>query len=115
MAETFDIDSMPVLFNMDLANGPTSLRYCQEAFDVLRSIDKLPDLNERKEYEVASFTYGEECDPELVSDAVAYWDDQLSAAGFYSIWNASDDVVVFDLRALPDDQRGEFYRAAEDY
>ena len=87
-----------VVFNMDLANGPTSVRYCIMAADILDARDTLPpDLSENMEW---------------LNEIVEEWDDKLFAAGYY-VWRSCGDVVVYDLRPLTDDEREEFYKEME--
>ena len=99
-----------VVFNMDLANAPTGLRFCQEAFETLRSMGQLPALEERKPYELSSWMEEDETDPEMLSDAIDYWNDRLSDVGFYAHWDAGD-VVVFDLRPFSDEERESFFES----
>jgi hypothetical protein len=89
-----------VVFNMDLANGLVSERFCYEAMYVLgttMSNEDADHLSNRTEFE---------------SEVVDDWTGQLENAGYYVWWNAGD-VVVFDLRPLTDDEREEFYKEME--
>ena len=101
MTNTFNMDSVPVLFNMDLANGPTSARFCAAAAAVLGE--------ELTGQDSADLDAGE-----WVHEIVAEWTDRLSDAGYCVFWDAGD-VVVYDLRGLSDDQRDAFYRETENY
>lgn len=85
-----DIDNVPVAFNMDLANAPTGVRFCIQAATMLDEVDTLPpDLSD----------YMED-----LGEVIYHWEDRLADAGYCAIWNAGD-VVVYDLRALSDDER----------
>jgi hypothetical protein len=83
------ISDAPIAFNMDLANGPTSERYCFAAAELLGSDEQVND------------------DPEFLDEEVRHWDDQLSDAGYFVHWDAGD-VVVWDLRELSDEDRDAF-------
>ena len=95
----FAPESVPILFNMDLANGPTSERFCREAAAVLGK-----EISDDDKADLDSPT------PEYVSEMVQEWTDALDEAGFYVRWDAGD-VVVWDLRGLSDDDREAFYDA----
>jgi hypothetical protein len=100
MTNTFNMDSVPVLFNMDLANARTGARFCVAAAHVLDSVDTLPpELGD---------------DMEFLDEIVTEWTDKLDSAGYCVFWDAGD-VVVYDLRGLTDDEREEFYRETENY
>jgi hypothetical protein len=88
----------PVCFNMDLANAPTSERFCYEAADVLG---------------VQSPDEGVFDDPEFVDEEVQYWTDRLHDAGYY-VWWSCGDVVVWDLRTLSEEDREAFYEQMRD-
>jgi hypothetical protein len=94
---TFDVDKVPVLFNMDLANAPTSERFCREAAACLNA-----------EFDEDGWS------EEFASEIVDEWSDKLASAGYCALWNAGD-VVVFDLRALNEDEREAFYKATENW
>jgi len=90
----------PVVFNMDLANGPTSVRFCYEAADVLGVDPYGRDLHVPLE------------DDEFTNEIVDEWGDALERAGYYVRWDAGD-VVVWDLRTLTNDEREAFYAQEE--
>ena len=88
-----------VVFNMDLANAPTSERFCYEAAAVL-------DQNvSEDDAAILSDRFGE-----FVGEVVDEWTSRLEDAGYCVLWNAGD-VVVFDLRPLTDDERDAFYES----
>jgi len=91
-----------VVFNMYLANGSTSARFCYEAASVL-GLDIQPD-------DITELELGE--DSEYISEIVDEWTTKLSDAGYYVWWDAGD-VVVYDLRPLSDDEREQFYSEME--
>lgn len=90
----------PVVFSMDLANGPTSERFCYEAMYVLETTMSNDDASDLA------------CRTEYVDEIVQAWTDRLECAGYYVSWNAGD-VVVFDLNGLTDDDREQFYSEME--
>jgi hypothetical protein len=95
MTETIEPE---VVFNMDLANGRTSLRFCREASAVLdRPSSELDDMDE---------------DYEFLDEVVNEWTSALESAGYAVRWDAGD-VVVWDLRPLTDEQREEFYETLD--
>lgn len=94
---SFDVDKVPVLFNMDLANGPTSERFCREAAACLNM-----------EFEEAEWS--EEFSGEIVEE----WTQKLADAGYCALWQAGD-VVVYDLRELSEDDRESFYTETENW
>jgi len=85
-----------VVFNIDLANGPTSERFCYEAADVLDL-----DVSDKDAEDLRN-------DEEYTSEIVDEWTDRLESAGYAVRWDAGD-VVVWDLRPLSDDERDAFY------
>jgi hypothetical protein len=86
-----------VVFNMDLANGPTSERFCREAASVLDYEWKDSD---------------EERTQEGPDEAADYWTQELSDAGYYVWWSAGD-VVVYNLNNLSDEDRETFLSEME--
>jgi hypothetical protein len=94
----------PIEFNMDLANAPTSARFCHQVA-AMDEVSMAPAL--RAELESA------DDDDEFINDLVDAAELALFDAGFYVRWDAGD-VVVWDLRQLSDDERGAFYAASED-
>jgi hypothetical protein len=96
-----------VCFNMDLANGRTGARFCYKAAAVL-GVDA--DQFFREQYGLNELT--DDRDAEDLDDIVQEWTDKLDAAGYYVKWDAGD-VIVWDLRALSDDEREQFYAEQE--
>jgi hypothetical protein len=92
-----------VVFNMDLANGSTSERFCREAADVLEVNDMPVDYDPE-----TCFSEVDEYDAEALDEIVDYWTDRLYQAGYWVRWDAGD-VVVWDLRTLTDDEREVFF------
>jgi hypothetical protein len=88
---------------MDLANGPTSERFCREAAAVL-GIDADDDISDA--FDPTSMD-------ELEDEIVQEYDEKLFTAGYYVAWDAGD-VVVWDLRGLSADDREAFYDAMSD-
>lgn len=86
-----------VTFNMDLANGPTSQRFCYEAASVLGL-----NVSEDDETELANH------DAEFADEVVEEWTGRLESAGYAVRWDAGD-VVVWDLRDFSDEDRDAFY------
>lgn len=100
-----DIDNVPVAFNMDLANAPTSQRFCREACDLMGLlVDDSWFINEDDDTDE---NYAD-------SEYVDWIGDQLAMRGYCALWNAGD-VVVFDLRNLSDDDRESFFRETENW
>ena len=92
-----------VTFNMDLANGRTSLRFCYEASAVLADDGHIyADATAQLE--------GMTDDDEWMWETVEEWSNRLFDAGYYVMWDAGD-VVVFDLRPFTDDERESFFDA----
>ena len=90
-----------VTFNMDLANGRTSLRFCYEASAVLADDGHIyADATAQLE--------GMTDDDEWMWETVEEWSNRLFDAGYYVMWDAGD-VVVFDLRPFTDDERESFF------
>lgn len=100
-----DLDRVPVAFNMDLANGRTSLRFCYEAAALL-------ELSPKGDVMIELDTLDD--DSEFLGDVVEEFNGRLANEGFAAFWNAGD-VVVFDLRELSDEERDEFYEATENW
>lgn len=88
-----DMESVPVAFNMDLANGSTSKRFCRQ---VASMFDEETDVDD------PTFT------EEFVSEEIDVWTNRLFREGYYVRWDAGD-VVVWDLRELSEDDRETFY------
>lgn len=102
---TFDIETVPVAFNMDLANAPTSQRFCREACDLMGLlVDDSWFINEDDDTDE---NYAD-------SEYVDWIGDQLAMRGYCALWNAGD-VVVFDLRNLSDDDRESFFEETENW
>jgi hypothetical protein len=97
----------PIEFNMDLANAPTSARFCHYVA-AMDEVSMAPEL--RAELEIAE----DDDDIESVHGLLHEAEDVLFAAGFYVRWDAGD-VVVWDLRQLSDDEREAFYFASEGF
>lgn len=93
-----------VVFNMDLANGPTSARFCYAAAAVL---EQLPDVFGSLSTESEEFQSALD-DPEALGELVDSYTSALEDAGYCVRWDAGD-VVVWDLRPLTDEQREAFY------
>jgi len=87
----------PVVFSMDLANAPTSERFCYEAAAVLGQTIGADDAA------ILSDRFGE-----FVDEVVTEWTDALESAGYAVRWDAGD-VVVWDLREFSDDDREAFF------
>ena len=98
---TFDVETVPVAFNMDLANAPTGERFCYAAADVLCGDVTTED----------AAILADACG-EFRDEVIQEWTDALDANGYYVIWSCGD-VVVYDLRELSDDEREAFYDATE--
>jgi hypothetical protein len=94
-----------VVFNMDLANAPTTARFCFAAADVLGQKIDPADRAILEAYESQDFSYSESAD-EICKE----WDSRLWDAGYVIEWNAGD-VVVWDLRPLSPDDRDAFLDA----
>lgn len=105
--EDFDPSTVPVLFNMTLANGSTSARFCYEAASVLGlEIDE-------DDAAYLAYDHGDDIDrSEAKDEIVQEWTDKLDAAGYSVNWDAGD-VRVYDLRNLSDDEREAFYDAQQ--
>lgn len=98
-----EIVTPDVAFNMDLANGHTSARFCYEAAAILGlEIDQ-------DDAEILEDPYGE-----FVSEVVDAWTSALESAGYAVNWDAGD-VVVWDLRPLTDAQQETFYASTEGF
>lgn len=85
-----------VVFNMDLANGPTTERFCWAAADVLGF-----DLSQAA---APAMPTGDEWDSEIADE----WTSRLEDAG-YGVWWDAGDVAVWDLRPLSDEERERFW------
>ena len=103
MNDTQEPIEPPVLFNMDLANGSTTARFCYEAADVLGLPVNVEDQEILDAYE-AGDAEGGEFAHEIVED----WSNLLQEAGYDVRWDAGD-VVVLDLRNLSDEERDRYY------
>lgn len=95
----FDVETVPVAFNMDLANGSTSKRFCRQVASMFG-----------EETDVDDPTFAEE----FVDEEVQDWTDRLGKEGYYAHWSCGD-VVVFDLRNLSDDDRESFFEETENW
>jgi hypothetical protein len=84
-----------VVFNMDLANGPTGERFCREACDVMGLL-------------VDDSYFTDDDEESFLGEYIDWLDDQLSMRGYHAHWDAGD-VVVYDLRPLSDDERDAFF------
>jgi hypothetical protein len=93
-----------VVFNMDLANGKTSARFCYEAAQVL-GLEITGDDPQMVEDDPEDWS-------DLLSSIVDEWTEALNEAGYYVWWNAGD-VVVYDLRPLTDEEREAFNEEME--
>lgn len=86
-----------VTFNMDLANAPTSERFCYEAAAVLGQEVSSEDAEE----------LSEDNRSEYVSEVVDEWTDKLENAGYVVRWDCGD-VVVYDCRDFSADELDAF-------
>lgn len=98
---TLDLESVPVVFNMTLANGDTSARFCEMAAAVLEI--ELDDIDRAYlDRRMGAYDGGN------VSEIVQKWTDRLDDAGYSVHWTCGD-VVVYDLRGLSDEEAEEFW------
>jgi hypothetical protein len=91
-----------VIFNMDLANGHTSARFCYEAASVLGEELSLSDQTNL-------------VDPwgEYVGEIVDEWTQKLEETGYMYVWWNAGDVVVYDLRGMSEEDVEDFYKEME--
>jgi hypothetical protein len=89
-----------VVFSMDLANGPTTERFCYEAMQVLGTTMSNNDARELAN------------DGEFADEVCQEWTERLEDAGFFVWWNAGD-VVVYDMRPLSDMEQEQFLAEME--
>lgn len=100
--DPFSVTNVPVLFNMTLANGSATERFCIEAAATLRDVFHVPCLDE-----VLNIT-----DEDELSDLIDTLNDRIGEAGGYVHWTAGD-VIVYDLRNLEEEEREAFFESID--
>jgi len=105
MAETstFDLETVPVCFNMDLANAPTSARFCYEAAAVL---DKPIHPKDEAELELSESS-------ENISEIVDGWTSEHAV--IIQSYIGEPDVVVTEEGTVAPAPRAHSYRGEGDF